>query len=248
MELQLKLSEFEGPLDLLLHLIRKQEIDIYDIPIAQITEQYLHYLHQMQELELTVAGDYLIMAATLMAIKSRLLLPQSKVDELDHPDAEPEDPRQALVAQLLAYQTYQSVSHYLREQATQRARYFSKDETIPQDLAPTPLPKGLVSATELAAALGELLQRQQQDDRFARQTITRDNFSLDEATALINTRLARAPGHRLQFSQLLQQPLDREQVVTLFLACLELMKSQTIYCQQTAQTEAIEIYQEEPAA
>lgn len=247
MELQLKLTEFEGPLDLLLHLIKKQEIDIYDIPIAQITEQYLDYLHQMQELSLEVAGDYLIMAATLMAIKSRLLLPQSKVDELDHPDEEPEDPRQALVEQLLAYQAYQEVSHYLQQQAQMRARFFSKEETIPQHLAPTPLPKGIVSLDELGAALTELLQRQRQEDMFAAQTISRDSFSLDEALALIQARLAAAPQQTVSFTSLFVLPIDREQVVTLFLACLELMKTKTIICRQPSRQAPIQISKGVPA-
>lgn len=247
MELQLKLTEFEGPLDLLLHLIKKQEIDIYDIPIAQITEQYLDYLHQMQELSLEVAGDYLIMAATLMAIKSRLLLPQSKVDELDHPDEEPEDPRQALVEQLLAYQAYQEVSHYLQQQAQTRARFFSKKETVPQNIAPTPLPKGIVTLDELGAALGELLRRQQQENLFAAQTISRDSFSLDEALALIETRVQQAPGQQISFTSLFVAPIDREQVVTLFLACLELMKTKVIICRQENRQAAIQICKGVPA-
>ncbi|MGJ3831652.1 segregation and condensation protein A, partial [Lactiplantibacillus plantarum] len=91
------ISEFEGPLDLLLHLIRQNKMDIYDIPIAAITQQYLDYLHSMRALKLDIAGDYLVMAATLMTIKSRFLLPQPEPDEMDE-DNEDDDPRDSLVA------------------------------------------------------------------------------------------------------------------------------------------------------
>src|SRR5438105_1143289 len=100
---QFRLPIFEGPLDLLLHLIREQELDIYDIPIAIITQQYLEYLNEWEALDLTVAGEYLVMAATLLEIKSRLLLPQPPKNE----DDEIEDPRAELVERLLEYQRYQ---------------------------------------------------------------------------------------------------------------------------------------------
>ncbi|MDU2287562.1 MAG: segregation/condensation protein A, partial [Enterococcus faecalis] len=101
-EINLKLDVFEGPLDLLLHLIQKLEIDIYDIPITAVTEQYMSYIHAMQTLELEVAGEYLVMAATLMAIKSQMLLPKQELEIIDDEDFfEEEDPREALVAQLL---------------------------------------------------------------------------------------------------------------------------------------------------
>ncbi len=102
-QLTLVLTDFEGPLDLLLHLIKQTKIDIYDIPIAEITAQYLDYLHQMQVLKLDVAGDYLVMAATLMKIKSKLLLPKAP-ELIEEETEEYVDPRQELVDQLLAYQ------------------------------------------------------------------------------------------------------------------------------------------------
>lgn len=98
-EINLKLDVFEGPLDLLLHLIQKLEIDIYDIPITAVTEQYMSYIHAMQTLELEVAGEYLVMAATLMAIKSQMLLPKQELEIIDDENFfEEEDPREALVA------------------------------------------------------------------------------------------------------------------------------------------------------
>ena len=117
MALTLVLNDFSGPLDLLWHLIRTNEVDIYDIPIAEITAQYLDYLHQMQDLALDVAGDYFVMAANLMVLKSRLLLPQPEPETMA-PDEAP-DPRADLVAQLLTYQVYQEAAkanHIARRQ------------------------------------------------------------------------------------------------------------------------------------
>src|SRR5699024_307403 len=128
-----------------------------------------------------------------------------------------------------------------------RARFFSKEETVPQNIAPTPLPKGIVTFDELGAALGELLRRQQQENLFAAQTISRDSFSLDEALALIETRVQQAPGQPISFTSLFVAPIDREQVVTLFLACLELMKTKVIICRQENRQAAIQICKGVPA-
>ena len=108
----IELPNFEGPLDLLLHLIRSQELDIYDIPIARITQQYLDYLQQMQRLNLQLAGEYFVMAATLLQIKSRMMLPQQSKEK----ETAEEDPRQELVARLLEYKKFQQVSELLQGQ------------------------------------------------------------------------------------------------------------------------------------
>ncbi|WP_125605810.1 segregation and condensation protein A [Lapidilactobacillus bayanensis] len=238
-ELQLQLTKFAGPLDLLLHLIKTQEIDIYDIPIAQITDQYLIYLNEMERLALDVAGEYLVMASTLMAIKSRLLLPQSKVEQLDQGEIESEDPRQVLVDQLLAYQTYQEVSHYLSKKARERSRYFTKEASVLPKQPVKPLPKGLVTTTEMAAALTHLLTKQAQDQAFVNQTIDRDVFSIEEAQDWVKQRVSTAEQQHLKFSQLLQTPVSREQVIILFLACLELMKNKVITCFQAISDDEI---------
>lgn len=238
-ELQLQLTKFAGPLDLLLHLIKTQEIDIYDIPIAQITDQYLTYLNEMEQLALDVAGEYLVMASTLMAIKSRLLLPQSKVEQLDQGNVEPEDPRQALVDQLLAYQTYQEVSHYLGQRAQQRARYFTKEMSALPKQPVQPLPKDLVTTTEMAAALAHLLNQQAQDQAFVNQTIDRDVFSIEEAQDWVKQQVLAAGPQQLKFTALLQTPVSREQVIILFLACLELMKNKVITCFQATKDDEI---------
>jgi segregation and condensation protein A len=123
MEYKVRLDEFEGPLDLLLYLIRKQEIDIYDIPIARITEQYLQYIQMLEFLNLELAGEFLVMAATLMRIKARLLLPRQEEAEEDE-----EDPRQVLVQQLLEYQRFKAAATQLESMEYQRKLLFLRPE------------------------------------------------------------------------------------------------------------------------
>jgi len=141
-----KLPVFEGPLDLLLHLIRQNEVEITDIPIARIGEQYLHYLEIMRELNLDVAGEYLVMAATLALIKSRMLLPPDGVEE----DAEPEDPRAELVARLLEYRRYKEVAEQLG-----RLRWLERDVYAAQGAEPDEVPE---SDREIAVGLFQLLE------------------------------------------------------------------------------------------
>lgn len=123
MEYKVRLDKFEGPLDLLLYLIKKQEIDIYDIPIARITQQYLEYIQMLEFLNLELAGEFLVMAATLMRIKARLLLPRQEEAEEDE-----EDPRQGLVQQLLEYQRFKAAATQLESMEYQRKLLFSRPE------------------------------------------------------------------------------------------------------------------------
>ncbi|MEJ1324074.1 segregation/condensation protein A [Latilactobacillus sakei] len=149
-QLTLILTDFEGPLDLLLHLINQTKIDIYDIPIAEITTQYLDYLHQMQELKLDIAGDYLVMAATLMKIKSKLLLPappaMAETLEEDYVD-----PRQELVDQLLAYQAFQKIATVLQERESERQLLFAKPASANPAEKVVPLARGVIKPRDLAA-------------------------------------------------------------------------------------------------
>ncbi len=119
-DLKILLGEFEGPLDLLLHLIRQEQVSIYDIPVARITDEYLRYLRVMQEMDIAVAGDFLVMAATLIELKTKMLLPR---DPLAPPEEE-EDPRTDLVNQLLEYQKYKAAAQMLWSQGHRRAGSF----------------------------------------------------------------------------------------------------------------------------
>lgn len=130
MEISYKLEHFEGPLDLLLHLIEKNKIDIYDIPIVEITNQYFAYVRQMEKEDLNIVSDFLVMAATLIAIKSRMLLPREEEDQ-----EEEEDPRAELVLRLLEYKKYKYISQELAEMEELAALHLYKSSTIPPEVA-----------------------------------------------------------------------------------------------------------------
>jgi len=234
-QLTLILTDFEGPLDLLLHLINQTKIDIYDIPIAEITTQYLDYLHQMQELKLDVAGDYLVMAATLMKIKSKLLLPappaMAETLEEDYVD-----PRQELVDQLLAYQAFQKIATVLQERESERQLLFAKPASANPAEKVVPLARGVIKPRDLAAAVSKMLVEatvQQTDFK----TVQNDEITIAEKMDwIIDCLKTRAT---TTFEQLVINRFDREEIVTTFLAVLELMKERLINCDQAGYDEQI---------
>ena len=130
MAIQVKLEAFEGPLDLLLHLIDKNKVDIYDIPIVEITEQYLEYIRQMETEDMNIMSEFLLMAATLLDIKCQMLLPK-EVDE----NGEEEDPRAELVQKLLEYKMYKYMSFELRDKHTDAQKYFYREQYLPEEVA-----------------------------------------------------------------------------------------------------------------
>ncbi|MBA1393899.1 segregation and condensation protein A, partial [Lactobacillus sp. XV13L] len=155
--LTLELPNFEGPLDLLLHLIKSQKIDIYDIPIAQITSQYLAYLHEMQRLNLTIAGEYFVMSSMLLRIKSQSLLPQNDFANADEAE---EDPRDELVQQLIQYSVFKKIAAYLKQRGDEVPITAAKEESAPQTKEIQPLPPGQATSAELARAFVLVLHRQ----------------------------------------------------------------------------------------
>lgn len=227
-DLKLNLPNFEGPLDLLLHLIKSQKIDIYDIPIAQITNQFLEYLRQMQQLNLNLAGEYFVMASTLLRIKSSLLLPKNNyADDEDLPDDF--DPRQELVDQLVQYELFQKISAYLDEKDKATPKVLVKDPTpAPKNLT-KPLPKGIVDANELAGAFAMILRRfhahQPQQAR-----IEINEISLDEQIAELQSLIAK--NSELSFFDLVKDQFSFNYVVSMFLAVLELIKKNVIIVEQ----------------
>ena len=157
-----RLQNFEGPLDLLLHLIKKHEVNIYDIPIALITQQYLDYLDLMQELNLDVAGEFLVMAATLIHIKSRMLLPRPDPTQED-PE---EDPREALVRRLLEHQRFKAAAELLHEREIQRSAQWARpDERVADVVGEAPEPEIEVDLFSLMAAFRQVLERARQRPR-----------------------------------------------------------------------------------
>lgn len=226
-QLTLVLTDFEGPLDLLLHLIKQTKIDIYDIPIAEITAQYLDYLHQMQVLKLDVAGDYLVMAATLMKIKSKLLLPKAP-ELIEEETEEYVDPRQELVDQLLAYQAFQKVATVLQERELERQQLFAKPASSNPAEKVIPLARGVIKPRDLAAAVSKMLVEAQAKQPVFK-TVQNDEISITDKMSWIVRHLAAQP---VVFEALVVVKTDRDEIVTTFLAVLELMKDRKIICEQ----------------
>lgn len=231
MSVHYKLDGFEGPLDLLLHLIDKEEVDIYDIPIARITDQYLAYLAEMQAFELEATSEFLVMAATLLAIKSKMLLPKPPAIDLGLEEDDGIDPRDELIQRLIEYRKYKSIAEELRDKELARSLIYSRE---PSDLTPylpeTPYnPLEGLDPDDLAMALRRVLGRAVKRQSVAR--IHRDEISVKDRIRQVLTILRNQRG-KVLFSKLFDHEWDREQIVVTFLALLELMKSRQVSCYQ----------------
>ncbi len=225
------LPAFEGPLDLLLHLIREHKLDILDIPISLITERYLAYLEMMQSLDIDVAAEFLVMAATLAHIKSRMLLPREEHVAQDTPEEAGEDPREALVRRLLEYQKYREAGEALGARPVLGRDTFLRpppgDDADSDDASNGDLGFAEVSVFKLVEAFDHVLKHAR--IKMAHQVVM-DRLSLSEAILGVSEKLT-ALG-RLGFAQLLEKrdaagelvPLDRHRVVITFLALLEMAK------------------------
>lgn len=226
MAISYKLEKFEGPLDLLLHLIEKNKVDIYDIPIAEITQQYLDYVSQMEKEDLNIVSDFLVMAATLLDIKSRMLLPV-EVNE----DGEEEDPRAELVARLLEYKRYKLMAQQLLDLEEHAAGVLFREPDIPAEVARyetlvdlDELLDGLTLA-KLQRIFDSVMKRQKDKVDPIRSnfgTIKREPVSL-EMRILDVLDFARKH-RRFSFRQMLERQGDKLEIVVTFLAVLELMK------------------------
>ncbi len=226
-----KLEIFEGPLDLLLHLIRRNQVDIYDIPIAMITDQYLDYLNMMRTLNLDVAGEFLLMAATLLQIKSKTLLPLPPEEE----EEEGEDPRAELVNRLLEYQQYKEAAARLHERDT-----LDRDIFLPGKQVEGSEERGLVEVGvfELIEALKDVFHRSSLEATY---DITLDRITIEERIAQIleAIKLARSG---LLFSSLFSGKSSKDDIIISFLALLELIKMKMIKVYQRAPFGPIEIF------
>ncbi len=238
MSYRVKLALFEGPLDLLLHLVKRNEVDIADIPIAIITDQYLEYVAMLEELNLDVAGEFLVMAATLMYIKSRCLLPQP-----DEPDDDEEgDPRAQLIERLREYQRFREAAFALSERQLLSRDVFTRPDDGPGQLGSGELgeTESVESAPEVEvrdASLGVLL------DAFRRvlqrstaapvHEVTREGLTLRDCIGPILARL-RATGETT-FDALFPDGATRHRIIVTFLALLELMRHGVVRARQAAQ-------------
>jgi segregation and condensation protein A len=211
------LANFEGPLDLLLHLIRRDEIDIYDIPIARITEQYLAIIVDLSALEIDRASDFLVMAATLLGIKSRMLLPKPPKLAVELlPEEEGTDPRAELVRQLVAYSQFKEAAKELRSRESDMSRVYTRGLFAEEPGGPRPL-EGL-SLDDLAAAFHDVLR-----EEWNWREVPREEIPLREKLREINFRLSRSPAG-VRFRELFTRGGSRLEVIVTFLAILELIR------------------------
>lgn len=217
--LQVKLEIFEGPLDLLLHLTKKEEIDIYDIPIARITEQYLEYLQMMEDLNINVAGEWLVMASTLILIKSKMLLPPDP-DFSTSPVAD-EDPRVPLVQQLLEHQKFKHAAQMLYERETIELSSWENPKTEFSEEE-----EELVSATvfDLIKAFHAVVQRFQ--DRLVME-VEHDTVTLEQKLVELRAMLALQP--TVYFSTFFDRHISRLHLIVTFLALLEMVRLREIH-------------------
>ncbi len=230
-----KLDNFEGPLDLLLHLIRKHEIDIYDIPIALVAEQYLAYLDLMQELDLDVAGEFLVMAATLIHIKSRMLVPRLEKEEEAE---ESEDPRDALVRRLLEHEKFKAAAELLHERETVRSAQWTRPDGRVAGLAGEPIER------ELEVDLFSLLQAFQSVLTRARE---RPKFAMPAALVSIETRIGQllerlSDTRACGFEELFSDAETRPAIITTFLALLEMIRLKLVRVFQGGPFGPIRVY------
>ena len=219
--LEIFIEAFEGPLDLLLYLIRRRNFDILDIPIAEITRQYVEYVELMRELRFELAGDYLVMAATLAEIKSRLLLPRTPAEEAEEPD-----PRADLVRRLQEYERYRLAAEALDELPREGRDFFvaGVDASGIEPWRPAPQ----VSVRDLVTALGEVLDRAA---LFASHHVMLEPLSVRERMTLVLGRLE--GGGHVEFTSLFSMSEGRRGVVVTLLALLELLRERLVELVQT---------------
>jgi len=231
---KIKLELFEGPLDLLLFLIKKEEMDVTDIPISQITQQYLEYLEVMQLLDLEIAGEFLVMAAELMRIKSRLLLPP---EEQPAEELEEEDPRAELVRRLLEYQKFKEAAKRLGNFESTRKEVFTRRTgeilNLSEEGGEAYFETGIF---DLITAFSKVIQRLPKKILYE---IVKDEFTVEEKIHEILHLIVTEPV--LYFSKLFEKAKSRLEVVATFLAILELIRLQEIVVRQKALFDDIEI-------
>ncbi|MDE5778915.1 MAG: segregation/condensation protein A [Lachnospiraceae bacterium] len=226
MEIAYKLQVFEGPLDLLLHLIEKNKVDIYDIPIVTITEQYLQYVNNMQEQNMDIMSEFLVMAATLIQIKSKMLLPREEKEE-----EEEEDPRAELVRRLLEYKMYKYAALELKDMELDASYSFYKKPTIPKEVAsyreeidPAPLVDGMT--LNMLNNIFKSLMRKQVDKidpiRSKFGTIEKEEINIEERMIQVREEVRGLKG--INFRTLLESQPTRMNIIITFMSVLELMK------------------------
>ena len=233
MKYKVKLEIFEGPLDLLLYLIKKEEIDIYDIPIAMITDQYLEYLEMMKLLDLDIAGEFIVMAATLMQIKSKMLLPP---DEVPQEETAEEDPRAELVKRLLEYKKFKEAADELAAKEAMASQLYSRRDEEKPVLESEDSPFFEASIFDLLTTFSKILKEVPKETFYK---LVKDEFTVGEKIHDIFHLLVNKP--RIYFTKLLKEAKSKFEIITTFLAILELIRLKEILIIQKEPFSEIEI-------
>lgn len=222
MEYSVNLPEFEGPLDLLLHLIKKDDISIFDISIDNITKQYLEYINKMEELNLNIASEYLVMASDLLELKSRTLLPK-KEEETDD-----EDPRDILIKRLLNYQNYKESVEKLREYETIRKEVYTREPTLEEYKNKVDNTNLNISLDDLISALSRFLENKEAAKPLITK-ITNKEYSVGKRSIEIRDILRKKK--KVNFFELFEE-VSKEYIVVTFLAILNMSKRNELYIKQ----------------
>lgn len=235
MHYKVMINEFEGPLDLLLHLIKENDIDIYNIKIEEITKQYLDYIKAMKDLNLSIASEYLVMASELTLIKSKMLLPKKDVNKED--DDYEEDPKEILIQRLLNYKKYKEVTSEFKELENTRKQFFTKEPSNLNSYATTEENKDDVSLNDLLNAVNELLKRKESEKPLETK-ITKKELSVTEKVNKIRHILN--VKKEVNFNELFDVE-TKEEVIVSFLSILEMVKKNEITLTQDKNFNTIKV-------
>lgn len=228
------ISQFEGPFDVLLHFVKQAKVEIADLPLAEITKQYLTFIAQMQELNLEVASEYLVVAAQLIEIKARALLPKP-VPPLSEDEI---DPKAALIARLIEYQKYKEMSEILAEYEVEQKHYFFKEMSDPSEWLIETQPELNPQQYDLFALVKAFERAMHKQDQNPQMVIHQERMSVDESILLIRKQLRKQPV--LAFTDLFTT-YNRTYIVTTFLAVLQMMRDDEIAINQDRNFETIKI-------
>ncbi|MBM7642372.1 segregation/condensation protein A [Streptococcus loxodontisalivarius] len=221
--MDIKFKDFEGPLDLLLHLVSKYEVDIYDVPLVEVIEQYLAYIATLQAMKLEIAGEYMVMASQLMLIKSRKLLPKM-VEEISYED----DLEADLLSQIEEYKRFKALGQELAAQHDQRAKFYSKPKTeLISDEMELKYDKTVV---DLFLAFSKVMADKQDSFNDSHTTVAADQYRIEDMMAYVEERFSQKK--RLTLSELFEASQNTAEMLTIFLASLELIKRQYLTVHQ----------------
>lgn len=232
MEYEIKIDAFEGPLDLLLHLIKESKVDIWDIKIVDITDQYLNYIKSMEKLNLNIASEYLVMASELMEIKSKMLLPRYQEEN----NEEEEDPREQLIQKLIEYQKYKDMTKNFKELEEVRHEFYTKaPESLKAYVDEDTIINSDVTLDDLMNAFQKFLKRKQLEEPLST-TVTKREITVEERRNSIRNILRIKK--KVDFFELFEQ-ITKEYIVVTFLAVLEMAKKQELMIYQENNFEQI---------